>query len=84
MVYRIYSEKKPRLSSHAASLCADIRSSLGIPSLEKIRVLHRYDAEAPTLPEAIKNAYSIADSITFENKYMRRDIGKRALSALKD
>ena len=45
MVYRIYSEKKPRLSSHAASLCADIRSSLGIPSLEKIRVLHRYDAE---------------------------------------
>ena len=41
-------------------------------------------AAAPTLPEAIKNAYSIADSITFENKYMRRDIGKRALSALKD
>ena len=32
------------------------------------------------LSEAIKNAYVLADEISFENKYSRSDIGKRALS----
>ena len=32
------------------------------------------------LSEAIKNAYALADKISFENKYSRSDIGKRALS----
>jgi len=38
-------------------------------------------AAAPTLAEAVEKAYADADRIEFENKYMRRDIGKRALQA---
>ena len=38
-------------------------------------------ATAPTLKEAIAKAYALADNIRFENAYMRRDIGKRALAA---
>ncbi len=40
-------------------------------------------ATAPTLREAIGKAYALADKIYFENAYMRRDIGKRALAAIK-
>ena len=36
---------------------------------------------APTLAQAISTAYERADRITFENKYCRRDIGRRALEA---
>lgn len=38
-------------------------------------------ATAPTLNAAIRGAYELAESITFENAYCRRDIGQRALSA---
>ena len=37
-------------------------------------------AVADTLPEAVKEAYAMADEIAFGNKYCRRDIGQRALS----
>ena len=40
-------------------------------------------ATADTLKEAIEHAYAVADKIRFENAYMRRDIGQRALLALK-
>ena len=40
-------------------------------------------AMADTLKEAIAHAYAVADKIHFENAYMRRDIGQRALMALK-
>ena len=40
-------------------------------------------ATAPTLKEAVDGAYTLADRIHFANAYMRRDIGKRALAALK-
>ena len=40
-------------------------------------------ATAPTLKEAVDGAYALADRIRFANAYMRRDIGKRALAALK-
>ena len=61
MVYRIYSEKKASVSSHAAALCADIRTLLGIPGLERLRVLHRYDAEGITkelFDESVKTVFS--------------------------
>ncbi len=38
-------------------------------------------ATAKTLKEAIEKAYDMAETIRFENKYMRHDIGARALSA---
>ena len=40
-------------------------------------------AVAETLPEAVKEAYALAEQVTFENRYCRRDIGQRALDALK-
>ena len=39
-------------------------------------------AVADTLPEAITGAYAKMEKISFENKYCRSDIGKRALKAL--
>ncbi len=44
---------------------------LGVTAVEK------------TLAEAVKSAYALADRVTFENRYCRRDIGARALKALK-
>ena len=38
-------------------------------------------AVAPTLEEAIREAYRLADGIQFEGAYRRSDIGKRALAA---
>ena len=40
-------------------------------------------ATAPTLKEAVDKAYKNTESVSFENAYMRRDIGKRALMAKK-
>lgn len=41
-------------------------------------------ATADTLKDAIAHAYALADKIHFENAYMRRDIGRRALAAMED
>ena len=38
-------------------------------------------ATAPTLQAALRDAYSAADTVSFEGKYLRRDIGQRALRA---
>ena len=45
MVYRIYVEKKPELANEAGALLSDVRTLLGISSLEHVRILNRYDAE---------------------------------------
>lgn len=39
---------------------------------------------ARTLAEAVEGAYELADKIHFDNAYMRRDIGKRALEAIEE
>ena len=39
---------------------------------------------ADTLPEAIAASYAKVDTIHFENAFCRRDIGQRALKAMKD
>ena len=39
-------------------------------------------ATAATLPAAIQEAYRLAEGVTFENAYCRRDIGQKALAAL--
>jgi phosphoribosylamine--glycine ligase len=40
-------------------------------------------AIAASLPEAITEAYRLADGVKFDNAYRRSDIGQRALQALK-
>ena len=37
---------------------------------------------APTLPQAIEQAYNIAEVIEFQGKYYRKDIGQRALERI--
>ena len=39
-------------------------------------------ATAPTLAEALKDAYAAAETVDFDGKYMRHDIGQRALAAM--
>ena len=45
MVYRIYVEKKEGLQNEAVALASEIKTFLGINSVEKVRILNRYDAE---------------------------------------
>ena len=40
-------------------------------------------ATAADLPAAVAHAYEVAAKVKFENAYCRKDIGKRALAALK-
>ena len=39
-------------------------------------------ATAPTLAEALRDAYAATETVEFEGKYMRHDIGQRALAIL--
>jgi phosphoribosylamine--glycine ligase len=41
-------------------------------------------AAAPTLKEALTDAYAAAEAVDFEGRYMRHDIGRRALAAMED
>ncbi len=45
MVYRIYVEKKAGLAHEAASLLNELRTLIGITSVEDVRILNRYDAD---------------------------------------
>lgn len=45
MVFRVYIEKKKNFARDAETLLAELRDTLGIKSLENIRVLNRYDVE---------------------------------------
>ena len=44
-VYRVYVEKKPEHAVEAKGLLADIRSFLGIPAVERVRIFNCYDVE---------------------------------------
>ena len=39
-------------------------------------------ATAPTLQKALADAYAAAETVAFDGKYMRHDIGRRALAAM--
>ena len=41
-------------------------------------------ATAPTLKEALSDAYAAAEGVAFEGKYLRHDIGRRALSMMEE
>ena len=45
MVYRIYVEKKCELAHEAKALREELRTLIGITSLEEVRVFNRYDAD---------------------------------------
>ena len=61
MVYRIYVEKKEGLQNEANSLLSEIKTFLGINTIEKVRILNRYDAENITkelFDYAVKTVFS--------------------------
>ena len=61
MVFRVFVEKKKELANEAKSLLGDVRTLLGIESLEDVRVFNRYDAENITeelFDYAIKTVFS--------------------------
>ena len=41
-------------------------------------------AAAPTLKEALADAYAAAETVDFEGKYLRHDIGRRAMAAMEE
>ena len=41
-------------------------------------------AAAETLPEAVREAYRLAEGVRFANRYCRKDIGAKALKAWED
>ncbi len=45
MVYRIYVEKKAGLDNEASALLSEIHTFLGIDTVERVRLINRYDAE---------------------------------------
>ena len=96
MVYRIYVEKKPGLDNEAAALKNEISLFLGIKSVERVRVLNRYDAEnitkelfdyavgtvfsEPQLDDTYKELPEGADSV-FAVEYLPGQFDQRADSA---
>ena len=61
MVYRIYVEKKAGLQNEANVLASEIKTFLGIDSVEGVRILNRYDAENITeelFNYAVKTVFS--------------------------
>ncbi len=43
IVYRVYSEKKPEFAIEADQVLRDIESDLAVSTLEKVRIINRYD-----------------------------------------
>ena len=75
MVYRIYVEKKEGLQNEANSLLSEIKTFLGINTIEGVRILNRYDAENITkelFDYAVKTVFSEPQlddaSSTFDSK----------------
>jgi phosphoribosylformylglycinamidine synthase len=61
MVYRIYVEKKSGLQNEANALLSEIKTFLGIDTIERVRLLNRYDAENITeelFDYAVKTVFS--------------------------
>ena len=43
IVYRVFSEKKPEYAVEAEQICKDVRSELSVQTVERVRVINRYD-----------------------------------------
>ena len=97
MVYRIYVEKKTGLAGEADSLFSDIRSFLGIKTVNSVRVINRYDVEnieeelfkqcintvfsEPQLDDTYKELTYGNDAFVFAVEYLPGQFDQRADSA---
>lgn len=85
MVYRIYSEKRPEFSEAAEGLAKDIREFLGIRTLEKVRIINRYDAEGvdeATFSACIKTVFSEPQvDLTYAEDEFRAELCRGAAGA---
>ena len=96
MVYRIYVEKKKGLQNEANALASEIKTFLGINSVENVRILNRYDAENITeelFDYAVKTVFSepqldnatktldAQGGIVFATEYLPGQFDQRADSA---
>jgi len=79
MVYRIYVEKKKELANEAKTLFDDIKTFLGIKTIEDVRIVNCYDAEnidAELFEKCKKTVFSepqldiISDEADLENAYV--------------
>ncbi|MDD6879818.1 MAG: hypothetical protein PUD59_06345, partial [bacterium] len=96
MVYRVFVEKRPELANEANALLSDARGLLGIESLEKVRVINRYDAENITkelFDYSVKTVFSepqldlvssepeLGGAVVFAVEYLPGQFDQRADSA---
>ena len=96
MVYRIFVEKKQGLDNEARALKSEIETFLGIKTVERVRLLNRYDAEnidgelfsyaiGTVFSEPqLDNTYSELDfdgAVVFATEYLPGQFDQRADSA---
>ena len=96
MVFRVFAEKKPGLDNDARALLSDARTLLGIESLERVRLLNRYDAEnlsEELFDYAVRTVFSepqldltytepeLGDATVFAVEYLPGQFDQRADSA---
>ena len=96
-VRRIYVEKKPAFAVQAKELWAEIKSYLGIKSVEGVRVLIRYDVEnisdatyekavrtvfsEPPVDDVYEETFDLNGGKTFSVEYLSGQFDQRADSA---
>jgi len=96
MVYRIYVEKKAGLDNEARALHSEIKTFLGINSVERVRIINRYDAEniteelfnyavstvfsEPQLDDVFKSVENDG-AVVFATEYLPGQFDQRADSA---
>ncbi|MBO5316216.1 MAG: phosphoribosylformylglycinamidine synthase [Clostridia bacterium] len=96
MVYRIYVEKKAGLDNEARALLSEIKTFLGIESVERVRIINRYDAEniteelfnyavgtvfsEPQLDDVYKNVENDG-AVVFATEFLPGQFDQRADSA---
>ncbi len=73
MVYRIYVEKKDGFTHEADSLYSDIKSFLNIGTVEKIRVINRYDVENIDKKLFERCATAVFSEPQLDNTYINLD-----------
>lgn len=96
MVYRIFVEKKEELANEAKALFLDCKNLLGIASLQKVRVLNRYDVEniseelfeyaktavfSEIRTDIVSDSFEDENAVVFAVEYLPGQFDQRADSA---